>query len=81
MREYAQDASLTITPDRKAYIGFNAPNGVYVEMISYDKVVNDARKRNAIFFEKLGLPPRFAQAPEEVSRNSTVHDDPKQGAS
>jgi hypothetical protein len=72
MREYAEDASLTVTPDGEGYIGFNAAHGVYVEMISYHKVVKDARKRNAIFFEKLGLPPTLARAGEDGSVNSAL---------
>jgi hypothetical protein len=31
--------------------------GVYVDIISFDKLLGDAKKRNAILFEKLGLTP------------------------
>jgi len=29
--------------------------GVYIEILSFDKLANDAKKRNAVLFEKLGI--------------------------
>jgi len=37
------------------YFGFNSQVGVYIEIISFAKLVDDARKRNAAFFKKLGV--------------------------
>jgi len=75
MREFTEDAGLTKTPDEEGYIGFNSAHQVYVEMISYDKLVDDARKRNAIFFEKLGLPPRLAAAPDGETEQAKSEDE------
>ncbi|MEQ8637958.1 ATP-binding protein [Gimesia maris] len=55
LEEQAKYAQLTKTPDGMGYFGYNAQVGVYVEIISFDKVVADAKKRNAVFFEKLGV--------------------------
>ncbi len=38
--------------------GFIASHRAYVEVISYEKMVDDARKRNRILFDKLRLPVR-----------------------
>lgn len=27
----------------------------YIEILSYDKIINDAKKRNRILFDKLGI--------------------------
>ena len=55
LREHAENAQLTPTPDASGYFGYNSNHGVYVEVISFDKLVGDARKRNAVLFEQLGL--------------------------
>jgi hypothetical protein len=55
MRSFAEDASFTQTPDRQGYFGFNTNFGVYVEIISYTKLVQDAKKRNRILFDKLKI--------------------------
>jgi len=46
---------LTKTPDGLGYFGYNSQVGVYIEIISFAKLIADAKKRNAAFFEKLGL--------------------------
>ncbi len=51
----AENAQLTPTPDSLGFFGYNSNLGVYVEILSFNKLVNDARKRNAVLFEKLGL--------------------------
>ena len=51
----AENAQLTPTPDSQGFFGYNSNLGVYVEVLSFDKLVGDARKRNAVLFEKLGL--------------------------
>lgn len=56
MERFAENANLTRTPDRQGYFGFNDKLDAYVEVISYDKLVGDAKKRNRAFFERLGLP-------------------------
>jgi hypothetical protein len=43
------------TPDNEGYYGFNKTHGVYFEVIDYNKMLRDAKKRNRIFFDKLNL--------------------------
>ncbi len=52
----AENAGLIKTPDGEGYFGYNQPRGAYIEVISYDKLVRDARKRNQILFDKLFHP-------------------------
>jgi hypothetical protein len=44
------------TPDNLGYYGFNETLNAYYEVISYNKLLLDAKKRNRILFEKLNLP-------------------------
>lgn len=44
------------TPDGNGYFGYNSNLGAYIEIISYDKMLDDAKKRNKILFDKLRLP-------------------------
>lgn len=53
--DQAQNASLTLTPDGMGYFGFNAPLRTYIEVLSFDKVLSDAEKRNRVFFAKLNM--------------------------
>lgn len=43
------------TPDQEGLIGFLRNPDAYVEIISYAKLLRDARRRNAIFFKELGI--------------------------
>ncbi len=47
---------LTVTSDHMGYFGFHKQYKAYIEVISYDKLVNTAKERNRSFFDKLGLP-------------------------
>lgn len=49
-------AQLTVTSDRQGYFGYNANYKAYIEVISFDRLLNGARERNRAFFDKLGLP-------------------------
>ena len=44
------------TPDNQGYYGFNQTLNAYYEIISYNKALGDARKRNRILFDKLNIP-------------------------
>ena len=44
------------TPDKQGYYGFHRDYNVYYEVIGYNKMLRDAKKRNRIFFERLNLP-------------------------
>lgn len=48
--------SLRITADHQGYFGYNDNFKAYIEVISYDKLLNGAQQRNRAFFDKLGLP-------------------------
>ena len=55
LREQASYASLDPTPDGEGYFGYNKQIGTYVEIISFNKLVNDAEKRNRVLFDKLNI--------------------------
>jgi hypothetical protein len=42
------------TADNEGYFSLATGNG-YIEIISYDKLIKDAERRNRILFDKLGL--------------------------
>ena len=56
IREDAENAGLILTPDKEGYFGFNSPRGAYVEVISFDKLLRDAKQRNQVLFDKLFRP-------------------------
>jgi|688.fasta_scaffold20930_8 hypothetical protein len=43
------------TPDNDGYFKYNSNMNMYIEVISWDKLLKDAKQRNDIFFKKLGL--------------------------
>lgn len=47
---------LTPCSDYMGYFGYNPNYKAYIEVISFDKIVDSAKKRNRAFFDKLGLP-------------------------
>jgi hypothetical protein len=49
-------ASLRKTHDGLGYFGFNEPMKAYIEVTSFDGLINAATERNRAFFDKLGLP-------------------------
>jgi hypothetical protein len=48
--------SLRELPDGRGMFHFFEDHRAYIEVISYDKLLDDARKRNRVLFEKLALP-------------------------
>lgn len=52
----AVDAGGQLTPDGRGYFGWNSQLKLYFEIISYEKLVGDALRRNRMLFKKLGLP-------------------------
>jgi hypothetical protein len=50
-----RDLNLKITPDGEGRFGYINDGGVYVEIIPYGKLLQDAKLRQGIFFQKLGL--------------------------
>lgn len=53
LRIQAENASFIATPDDQGFFGFNPPVRAYVEIISIDKLIADAGKRNKFFFAQL----------------------------
>jgi len=43
----------------RVFFGFKKQYNTYFEVISYSKMLTDAKKRNAVLFNKLGLPSRI----------------------
>ena len=52
----AQNKGMLPTPDNLGYYVYNPSLQAYVEIISYTKLLRDAKKRNRILFDKLHLP-------------------------
>jgi hypothetical protein len=44
------------TPDGRGMFYFYESHRAYIEVISYNELLDDARKRNRILFDKLQLP-------------------------
>ena len=55
IKEFADLAGLSISPDKQGYFGYNPKYNAYIEIKSFKKVIDDAKMRNQIFFKKLGL--------------------------
>jgi hypothetical protein len=55
LMEQAQNFSLTPTPDQEGFFGYNSNHQSYVEVISFDKLLRDAKLRNRILFDKLNI--------------------------
>ena len=49
---------LTRTSDGMGYFAYKKNYEAYIEVISFDRIVNLAKERNRAFFDKLGLPTR-----------------------
>ena len=58
LRELAHHHDFIATPDGRGFFRFHNAYNAYIEILSYDKVLRDAKKRNRAFFERLGLPNR-----------------------
>jgi hypothetical protein len=59
LAKQAKYLDLTEMPEGQGFFGFRKQFNAYVEVLSYSKVVTDAKKRNAAFFRTLGLPDRI----------------------
>ena len=47
---------LIVTPDKLGYFGYHKKFNTYIEVISFDRLINISTERNKAFFDKLGLP-------------------------
>jgi hypothetical protein len=57
LRTQIQNYGFTPTPDGEGYFHFNGQLGVWIDVMSFDKLIDDAKRRNQVFFEKLGVAP------------------------
>jgi hypothetical protein len=55
VHDFARNHSLTLSPDQEGYFGFHSGYRMYIEVISYKKLLKDSTMRNKIFFKKLQL--------------------------
>jgi len=53
--EFAMRHQLTQSPDREGYFGFHNGYRMYIEILSFKKLLKDATLRNKVFFKKLLL--------------------------
>jgi hypothetical protein len=58
LKTQARFAGLMPTADGLGYFGYNDQVGVWLEVTTFDKLVNDAERRNAALFEQLNMPYR-----------------------
>ncbi|HBF37021.1 MAG TPA: ATP-binding protein [Firmicutes bacterium] len=56
VKHRAKIHQLIKTSDSLGYFGYNPNFNAYIEVISFDRLVNAAKERNRAFFDKLGLP-------------------------
>lgn len=47
--------SLALSPDKEGYFGYLSGYNLYIQVISFRKLIKDAELRNRIFFEKLKI--------------------------
>lgn len=55
IRELCDFHQLTLSPDNEGYFGYHNKYQVYIQVISFDKLLKDTRLRNRILFSKLGI--------------------------
>jgi hypothetical protein len=55
LREIAEGRGFIKSPDELGYFWFNPNNNAYIELMSFEKLLQDAEQRNTALFRKLGL--------------------------
>ncbi len=53
LRKLCENQDMTQTWDNKGYYFYHKTHDIFIEVLGYDKLVDDARKRNAAFFDIL----------------------------
>ncbi len=80
LERQAYKAELEKTPDSQGFFGYKKHYRAYIEFVSYSKLLTDARQRNRVFFDKLGLPailPMHEQSPAGAGDVTVCLDDRK----
>lgn len=67
LEKQARYHNLRRTPDHSGYFGYNDEVGAYIEIMDFEKVLRDAKRRNRVLFDKLNLPDR----PSEILLGNT----------
>lgn len=55
LKSFAKDAGYKLLPSGDGYFSFNDNYNMYIEIMSFDKVLKDSKERNRVLFEKLNL--------------------------
>ena len=55
LRKIAEDFDFIETPDKRGMYKYHDKKRAYIEILSFDKIIDDSGKRNRILFEKLGI--------------------------
>lgn len=55
LKSFAKDAGYKLLPNGDGFFSFNDNYNMYIEILSFDKVLNDSKERNRVLFEKLNL--------------------------
>jgi hypothetical protein len=55
LKSYASDASFRLLPDGDGYFFFNDNYNMYIEIMSFDKILRNSKATNRVLFEKLNL--------------------------
>ncbi|MDR2011428.1 MAG: hypothetical protein LBQ22_13190 [Bacteroidales bacterium] len=55
LKSFAEDAGYKSLPSGDGYFSFNDNYNMYVEIISFDKLIKDSKEKNRVLFEKLNL--------------------------
>jgi hypothetical protein len=55
LKSYAKDGGYKLLPSGDGFFFFNDNYNMYVEILSFDKLLKDSRERNKVLFDKLNL--------------------------
>jgi len=55
LKAFAKDAGYKLLPSGDGFFSFNDNYNMYIEILSFDKVLKDSKERNRVLFEKLNL--------------------------
>lgn len=55
LKSYANDGGYKLLPSGDGFFFFNDNYNMYVEILSFDKVLKDSKERNRVLFEKLNI--------------------------
>jgi len=55
LKAYAEESGYKLLPDGAGYFAFNDNYNMYIEILSFDKILSDSKERNRVLFDKLNL--------------------------